>query len=155
MSSEHSFPPDFERAFQAVIGLDADPDDFIPPVFREMKGEILAYDPESQTLTARFPAESRYHNPYRVMQGGMIAAAIDNTLGPLSVLVAPPNLTREMTVKYKKAVTDEFQFVVVRGWVESLEPPYLLLATRVESEDGQLFAQAKARHFILPEGSAT
>jgi acyl-coenzyme A thioesterase PaaI-like protein len=154
MSSKHSFPPAFVRAFQAQFGSDADPDVFIPPVFQEMNGQILEYDPDSHTLTARFPAESRYHNPYRVMQGGMIAAAIDNTFGPLSVLVAPPNLTREMTVKYKKAVTEEFQFVVVNGWVESLEPPYLLLAARVESEDGQLFARAKARHFILPEGSA-
>ena len=154
MSTEKSTPPAFERAFQAQFGPDANLDDFIPPVFREMKGEILDYDPESQTLTARFPAERRYHNPYQVMQGGMIAAAIDNTLGPLSVLVAPPNLTREMTLKYKKAVSGDFQFLIVKGWVESIEPPYLLLAARAESEDGQLFVRAKARHFILPEGSS-
>lgn len=154
MSTEKRVSPAFEHAFQAQFGPDAKLNDFIPPVFREMKGEILDYDPDTQTLIARFPAESRYHNPYQVMQGGIIAAAIDNTLGPLSVLVAPPNLTREMTVKYKKTVTKEFKNVIVRGWVESIEPPYLLLAARVESEDGQLFARAKARHFILPEGSS-
>jgi len=154
MSTEKRNSSAYERAFQAQFGLDANLDDFIPPVFREMKGEILDYDPESQTLTTRFPAEDRYHNPYQVMQGGIIAAAIDNTLGPLSVLVAPPNLTREMTVKYKKAVTGEFQYVIVKGWVESLEPPFLFLAARLESDDGQLFALAKAKHFILPDGSS-
>jgi acyl-coenzyme A thioesterase PaaI-like protein len=155
MSSDQPFPEAFESAFQAKFGDDANLEDFIPPVFREMKGEILAYDLDSQTLTARFPAEIRFHNPYRVMQGGMLAAAIDNTLGPLSVLVAPPNMTREITVKYKKAVSEEFKAVVVKGWVVSFDPPYLLLAARVESEDGQLFALASARHFILPDGSLT
>lgn len=154
MSGKKDTPSAFEHAFQAQFGPDAKLEDFIPPIFREMKGEILAYDPDAKSLTARFPTERRYHNPYEVMQGGIIAAAIDNTLGPLSVLVAPPNLTREMAVKYKKAVTEEFHYVIVKGWVESIEPPYLLLAARVESEDGQLFARAKAKHFILPEGSS-
>ena len=153
MQVNKNFPETFVSAFQVKFGDGANLEDFIPPVFWEMKGEILEYDPDSQTLTARFPAETRYHNPYRVMQGGILAAAIDNTLGPLSVLVAPPNVTREMTVKYKKAVTQEFQYVIVRGWVESFAPPYLLLAARAESEDGQLFARASARHFILADGA--
>jgi len=32
----------------------------------------------------------------------MVAAAADNTLGPLSVLVAPPNLTRRMEITYAR-----------------------------------------------------
>jgi len=34
------------------------------------------------------------------MQGGMIAAAVDNTIGPLSFLVAAPNVTRRLEMKY-------------------------------------------------------
>jgi acyl-coenzyme A thioesterase PaaI-like protein len=114
-----------------------------------MMGELLDYDPDTRTLTGRFPVMARYKNPYKVMQGGMIAAAMDNVLGPLSVLVAPANLTREMIIKYKKPVSEEFAYIVIKAWVEKLEPPYLWLAARVESEDGVLFARAKARHFIL------
>ena len=64
-----------------------------PPVFIEMQGEIIAFNLEKQTLEARYPVQKRYQNPYRAMQGGMIGAAVDNTLGPLSLLVAPPNVT--------------------------------------------------------------
>lgn len=151
MTNNKPFPPKFEQAFRERFGPDTNLVDMVPSVFKEMAGELLDYDPLSRTLIGRFPVMARYQNPYKVMQGGMIAAAIDNVMGPLSVLVASPNLTREMTVKYKKAVSEEFSFVVVKAWVEKIEPPYLWLAARVESEDGVLFARAKARHFILDQ----
>ncbi len=145
------YPPEFEQVLRQRFGADLRIEDFIPPVFIEMQGEILDYDPEERTLTARFPNEVRYQNPHAVMQGGIIAAAIDNAIGPLSFLSAPINLTREMTVKYKKAITEDFSYVVVKARVEKIDPPYLYLTARAESEDGLLFALAKAKHFILPE----
>jgi len=76
-----------------------------PPVFEMMEGEFLFYDHVAGTLLTRFPINRGYLNPYGTMQGGMIAAAVDNTLGPLSVLVAPPNVTRRLEMKYSRAVT--------------------------------------------------
>jgi len=73
---------------------------FPPPVFALMKGEFVELDLDAGLLSARFPVLESYLNPYGSMQGGMIAAAVDNTLGPLSVLVAPPNVTRRLEVKY-------------------------------------------------------
>ena len=151
MAENRTYPPEFEQAFRERFGTDVNLEDTVPPVFKDMMGELLDYDPVTRTLKGRFPVMTRYQNPYEVMQGGMIAAAMDNVLGPLSVLVAPANLTREITVKYKKPVSEEFAFIVVKAWVEKLELPYLWLAARAESEDGLLFARAEARHFILEQ----
>ncbi len=123
----------------------------VPPVFKEMKGQILAYDLEAGRLTCQFPVEERYQNPYGTMQGGMIAAAIDNTFGPLSALIAPPNVTRHMEVRYKRPITAEHQYIVVSATLEMREDPYLYLRAQVRTDLGELAATAKARHFILPQ----
>ncbi len=57
---------------------------FPPPVFEIMQGEFLSYDLEQTILIVRFPVLENWLNPYGIMQGGMLAAAIDNTIGPLS-----------------------------------------------------------------------
>ena len=105
----------------------------IPPkVFTDMGGELLDYD-EGTALTARFPVRERYQNPMRTMQGGMIAAAIDNTLGPLSYLVAPPSVTTQLNTSYVRPVRPDDEYIVVRGWV-------------VEQAGRQLFLAARARN---------
>jgi acyl-coenzyme A thioesterase PaaI-like protein len=53
-----------------------------------MRAKVVGYV-EGESMTVRFPFDVRFTNPMGVMQGGMIAAAIDNALGPLSYLVAP------------------------------------------------------------------
>ena len=123
----------------------------VPPVFREMKGQIIAYDLEAGTLTCRFPVETRYQNPYGTMQGGMIAAAVDNTFGPLSVLVAPPNVTRQLEIRYKRPITAEHKYITITATIHSREHPYLVLRAQVRTDSGELAATAKARHFILPK----
>ncbi|WP_442498072.1 hypothetical protein [Methylobacter sp. sgz302048] len=50
-----------------------------PKIFKAMQGEFLEYV-EGQLLTVRFPVKERYSNPFGCMQGGMIVAAMDNTL---------------------------------------------------------------------------
>ena len=80
-----------------------------PPVFVSMQAEVVAFDPEEASLTVRFPVLEKDLNPYHTMQGGMIAAAIDNTLGPLSMLVAPPNVTRQLEVTYSRPITLELK----------------------------------------------
>lgn len=122
----------------------------VPPVFKEMNGQIIAYDLDAGSLTCQFPVETRYQNPYGTMQGGMIAAAIDNTLGPLSVLVAPPNVTRHMEIRYKRPITAEHQYITVTATFQSREDPYLILIAQVRTDSGELAATAKARHYILP-----
>jgi acyl-coenzyme A thioesterase PaaI-like protein len=122
---------------------------FPPPVFLAMQGEFSAYDPESNTLSVRFPVLENWLNPYGIMQGGMVAAAIDNTIGPLSVLVAPPNVTRHMELKYSRAVTPEADFITVKACLVERNGRWLTFKAEVRDPQGQRLVRAKAVHWIL------
>jgi acyl-coenzyme A thioesterase PaaI-like protein len=123
-----------------------------PPVFVAMQGQFVAFDPEAGTLSARFPVRERDLNPYGSMQGGMVAAAIDNTLGPLSMLVAPPNVTRRLEVTYSRPVTLAHGHILVEARFLSREGRWLRLRADVLDPDGARLARAKATHWVLDEG---
>jgi acyl-coenzyme A thioesterase PaaI-like protein len=120
-----------------------------PPVFNEMEGEFLDYDVESGILKTRFPVLERFLNPYGSMQGGMVAAAVDNTFGPLSMLVAPPNVTRRLEMKYSHPITRNLHFITVEARFVDRQDRWLTLAAEVRDQSGRLLARAKARHWIL------
>jgi acyl-coenzyme A thioesterase PaaI-like protein len=122
---------------------------FPPPIFEAMQGELVKLDLENNSLTARFPILESYRNPYGAMQGGMIAAAVDNTLGPLSVLVAPPNVTRTLEMKYSRPVRPEMEYIVVQGKMLERKDPQLFFTARVSSPDGHKLAICKAVHWII------
>ena len=63
----------------------SDPDSFLfpLPIFELMQAELLEIDVQAGLLKARFPVLKSYLNPYRTMQGGMLATAVDNTIGPI------------------------------------------------------------------------
>jgi acyl-coenzyme A thioesterase PaaI-like protein len=119
-----------------------------PPVFALMKGEFVELDLDAGTLSAQFPVLGSYLNPYGSMQGGMIAAAVDNTLGPLSVLVAPPNVTRQLEVKYSRPVTLEMGYIVVDAELLERRDRWLYFRATVRSQEGVRLARAKATHWI-------
>lgn len=119
-----------------------------PPVFSFMEGEFIEFDQEQGWLKARFPIKSDYQNPYKVMQGGMIAAAIDNTLGPLSILIAPPNVTRTLELKYSAPITLAMEHLIVFAKLEGRAERELFFKAEARSEQGKLLARAKARHWI-------
>lgn len=125
---------------------------FPPPVFTAMQGELLEIDLENCTLTTRFPILESQLNPYGTMQGGMIAAAVDNTLGPLSVAVAPPNVTRLLEMKYSQPVTPKMQFIIVQAKLIEREDPKLTFEARVTSPDGRKLATCKAIHWLIEKG---
>jgi acyl-coenzyme A thioesterase PaaI-like protein len=124
---------------------------FPPPVFTAMRGQFLALDPDGRALTARFPVLESYLNPYGTMQGGTIAAAIDNTVGPLSVLVAPPNVTRRLEVTYSRPVTPDMGCIVVTARLLERTERWLHFRAEAQSADGERLARAKATHWIVDE----
>ncbi len=121
-----------------------------PPCFVEMKGEFTAYDEQQQRLVARFPVEPRYQNPLGYMQGGFLAAAIDNTLGPLSYLVAPPSVTLQLSTQYLRPVAPDTDYVEVEGRVEETTKRCLYLSARVLDPRARVLAIAQASCQLLP-----
>ncbi len=92
-----------------------------PPVFLEMEGRFLDYVSRKE-LTVAFPVPEKYCNPMGNMQGGIIAAAFDNTFGPLSFLAArAPTTTIDMNTQYIRPVPQGETFtitaqIVLRGF---------------------------------------
>lgn len=84
-----------------------------PKVFIDMQGEFIEFK-KGEKLVAKFPNLERYQNPFGFMQGGMIIAAVDNTVSPLSYVSAGPNITTEIKTTYKRPIkaTDHFIQVV-------------------------------------------
>lgn len=122
---------------------------FPPPVFEIMQGEFLSYDPDCAILSVRFPVLESWLNPYGIMQGGMVAAAIDNSIGPLSALVASANVTRSMELKYSRAVTPEMKHVFVTAQLVERNGRWLTFKAEASNSQGQRLVRAKARHWIL------
>ena len=122
-----------------------------PPVFRAMQARVMDFDLAAGHLTIRFPVLHEQLNPFGNMQGGMVAAMIDNTLGPLSMAVAPPNFTRHFEIKYRQPVHPGMGHVLVTGGVVSREKRRLYLAAKVTDDGGNELAVAKSVHWIIDQ----
>ena len=125
-------------------------DDFLipPPIFEAMQGEFVEYDAPAGVLTTHFPVLPEHLNPYRTLQGGMLAAAVDNTLGPLSMLVAPPNVTRRLELTYSRPVPADLPYIVVHAQFLGREGQQLTFKATVRDPAGVLLARARAQHWI-------
>ena len=124
---------------------------FPPPVFTAMRGEFLKLDLSAGVLVAQFPVLESYLNPYGTMQGGMVAAAVDNTLGPLSVLIAPPNVTRHLEMTYSRPVTLVMGHIVVSARLLERKDRLLFFRAEVRDQEGLRLARAKAVHWIMDD----
>ncbi len=136
---------------RAKLGDRKDEYELPPPVFTTMHGEFLEYDQENKVLTNRFPILKDFLNPYGTMQGGMVVAAVDNTLGPLSMLVAPPSVTRRIEVKYSNPITTDLEFIIVKATFLERQDHWLRFKAEVRDPGGKLLARAKSLHWIVDE----
>lgn len=120
-----------------------------PPVFIAMKGHFISVNIEQGSLRCRFPILAEQLNPYGHMQGGIISAAIDNTIGPLSMLVAPPNVTRRMELKYSRPVTSDLDYIYVTARYLEQKKKMLFFEADVKDQEGNEYASAKSTHWII------
>ena len=120
-----------------------------PPVFTEMGAEIVGYV-EGESMTVRFPFDARFTNPMGVMQGGMIAAAMDNALGPLSFLVAPPSVTTQFNLSFLRPVSPDLPYFEVEARLDEKTRQYLFMSARAADPEGRTLALAHVTCFILP-----
>lgn len=123
-----------------------------PPVFTSMQGEILELDIPNGRLAARFPIMKSYLNPYGSVQGGMLAAAVDNTIGPLSVAVAPPNVTRTLELKYSRPAVPEMEYIVVQARLAGRDGRRLVFEARASEPQGHKLATCTAVHYVIEVG---
>jgi uncharacterized protein (TIGR00369 family) len=112
----------------------------IPPqCMLDMQAEPLEYE-DGKRLSIRFPVLPRYRNPMGNMQGGFIVAALDNTLGPFSYLIAPPSVTAQLNVSYLRPVLQTETAITCTAWLTARTGKTLYLAGEVVGSDGKTVA---------------
>ncbi len=142
-----SFPPEFiERMTQLMANGQLQ---LPPPIFADMAGEFVDLDMAAKTLTVRFPLQARYQNPMGTMQGGMIAAAIDNAIGPLSFMVAAPNVTKTMEVTYLRPIPASVAEITVVAAFAGQNGRELTFVADVLRGDGAKLATARSVNVLL------
>lgn len=114
-----------------------------PPCLLDMQAEPVEYV-DGERLVMRFPVLERYQNPFGFMQGGYLLAALDNTIGPFSFLIAPPSVTGQITISYVRPVTPDQAHVTCIATVLERTRRTLYLTGRAVGDDGRLFAIAQA-----------
>lgn len=56
----------------------------MPPIARLLGWKLVALDPQAGTIVVEFLAKPEFANPSGFVQGGIIAAMLDDTLGPVA-----------------------------------------------------------------------
>ena len=125
--------------------------DFIvpPPIFEIMQCEIIEYKQEEKSLIVRLPVLEKWQNPFGSMQGGMIDASIDNAVGPLSLLVAPVNMTRTIETKILNAITMDVETIYVKAKLVEAKKRRLIFEADVVDDEGMVYATSRIVNFII------
>jgi uncharacterized protein (TIGR00369 family) len=122
----------------------------MPPAAALLGFELLAIDPELATIRVRFEAKPEFANPTGYVQGGFLAAMLDETLGPALVATLSPGHfapTIELKVNYVRGA--KIGRLVGEGRVVAKTKSIAFLAGELRDEAGKLIATATATARIL------
>jgi uncharacterized protein (TIGR00369 family) len=78
--------PARQGPFWDVMAGRADP----PPAAGLLGWQLVSVDPEAGTIEVSFRGTDQFLNPFGVLQGGFLAAMLDDTLGPALVATLGP-----------------------------------------------------------------
>lgn len=124
---------------------------FPPPSLETLQVEYTTVEP-GKRIIAKFPYQKRFSNPVGLYQGGFLAAAIDEVLGPLSYITAgTPCMTLSLNVTYLKAFPESLGHVVIEGSVLQKTKSLIFLRAEVRSPTGDLIAHAESHATIMRE----
>ena len=141
---------EWEKFSKAAPGLKVP-----PPAFKELSGEFVSYVRKKE-MVCSFYVEPRFSNPMGVFQGGFLAAAFDNTFGPLCYLAAgKPTTTLELSVSYIRMVKEN-QRITVQAKVVARGNQHIYLEGEAFDEEGKLLAKSTTQVLILriPSGAS-
>lgn len=107
--------------------------------------QLLGVDPDEGTIEVAFDASTRFRNPAGHIQGGFLAAMLDDTLGPALVATLAPEQfapTLDLHVQFLRPATPGR--ILGRGRVVHKRRTIAFLAGELTDVDGTLFASATA-----------
>ncbi|HYD44200.1 MAG TPA: PaaI family thioesterase [Phenylobacterium sp.] len=131
-------------------------DDFpAPPCAQTLGARILDADPEAGTLRVAFEGRPEFLNPAGSVQGGFLAAMLDDCMGPAVVVKSGGEFypaTIDLNISYlapAKAGT-----LVGEGRVVQLGKTVAFLEGRLTDADGVVVARATASVRVVPAARA-
>jgi uncharacterized protein (TIGR00369 family) len=116
-----------------------------PPAAVLLGWELVAVDPDAGTIEVAFAATDQFLNPAGVIQGGFVAAMLDDTLGPALVATLGPGQfapTTDLHVQFLRPARPGR--LTGRGRVVRRGRDVAFLAGELIDESGQTVAVATA-----------
>ena len=140
---------DVVKLYREVLGEKANDYNLPPPSFEIMQCEIVKYDESQKLIIVKIPTLESWLNPFGTMQGGIIMGAVDNAVGPLSLLVAPMNITRNIESKLIKPITMDIEFIYVTATLEEQKKKRLIFDVVITDKDETIYTKAKITNWII------
>lgn len=116
-----------------------------PPAAALLGWRLLGIDPDEGTIEVSFEASDRFLNPAGVIQGGLLAAMLDDTLGPALVATLEPTQfapTLDLHVQYLRPAYPGR--LVGHGWIKRRAKDVAFLAGELSDDRGRVLACASA-----------
>jgi uncharacterized protein (TIGR00369 family) len=127
----------------------------VPPAAALLGWELLTVDPDAGTIEVAFTATQDFLNPVGVVQGGFLAAMLDDTLGPALVATLGPGEfapTTDLHVQFLRPARPGR--LIGRGRVVKRGKAIGFLAGELTDESGAVVATATATAQIRSISSA-
>ncbi|MEV4171045.1 PaaI family thioesterase [Nonomuraea sp. NPDC049709] len=122
-----------------------------PPAATTLGWELLGIDPDRGTIEVAFEAGESFTNPVGAIQGGFLAAMLDDTLGPALVATLPPGQfapTLDLHVQFLRPARPGR--LVGRGRVVRRGRQVCFMSGELLGPDGEPVAVATATAHIQP-----
>jgi uncharacterized protein (TIGR00369 family) len=124
-----------------------------PPAAETLGWELIAEDPEAGTIEIAFHPGRAFLNPHGTVQGGFVAAMLDDTMGP--ALVSKTDgafipFSLDMNVSFVRPVKPGR--VIGRGRVVHLGKSLAFLEAELFDEAGILLARATSTARVVAFG---
>ena len=121
-----------------------------PPAAVTLGFKLLEIDPSRGTIRVQFEGKPEFLNPMGVVQGGFVAAMLDDTLGPALVCTLPPGHfapTIELKVNFIKPAP--LGVLIGEGRLVARGGTIAFLAGELRTAGGELVATATATARIV------
>jgi uncharacterized protein (TIGR00369 family) len=121
-----------------------------PPAAVTLGFKLLEIDPSRGTIRVQFEGKREFLNPMGVVQGGFVAAMLDDTLGPALVGTLPPGHfapTIELKVNFIKPAP--LGVLIGEGRLVARGGTIAFLAGELRTGGGELVATATATARIV------
>ena len=125
-----------------------------PPAAVLLGWELLSVDPDAGTIEVAFTASEQFLNPVGYVQGGLLVAMLDDTLGPALVATLGPGEfapTADLHVQFLRPARPGR--LIGRGRIVRRGSGVGFLAGELADESGAVIAVATATAMIRSSGA--